>query len=334
MKLVVFPPIEESRVQALRDCGPQLTVVNATDEETAFEAIKVAEAFYGKITPRLLGGAKRLRWVQSPTASLEHYVFPELVEHTCVLTNMRGIYGDVVADHVWALILAIARNLPTYWRRQQDGVWQPVGGEVNAGQTFTIGASLQTAVDRSHIHLADQTLGIVGLGNIGQEIARRAAAFGCRVVAVDPRTDPRPPGVETIWPPEHVDRLLGAADFVVIAAPHTPRTRGWFGRERLRAMKPSAWLLNVGRGAIVPLDDLRDALHSGAIAGAALDVLETEPLPHDDPLWRMPNVIITPHVAACSPRIASRHLAALLENVRRFTRGEPLMNVVDKREWY
>jgi phosphoglycerate dehydrogenase-like enzyme len=155
------------------------------------------------------------------------------------------------------------------------------------------------------------------------------------VVAVDPQPTHQPPEVAGLWPVEQLPELLGQSDYVVIAAPHTPRTAGLFRRSQFRQMKRDACLINIGRGAIVVLDDLVAALDAGEIAGAALDVFETEPLPPDHPLWRMPGrVILTPHIAGYSPRIAERHLETLLNNIGRFVRGEPLGNVVDKNEWY
>jgi phosphoglycerate dehydrogenase-like enzyme len=189
-------------------------------------------------------------------------------------------------------------------------------------------------MDRAHMHLADATLGIVGLGEIGSEIARRGLAFGMRAVAVDPVQVAPPPGVAALWRPERLPELLAESDFVVIAAPHTPETYKLFRRAQLRQMKRTAYLINIGRGAIVDLADLTGALRAGEIAGAGLDVFETEPLPADHPLWGMANVIITPHVAGCSPRIAARHLDVLLENIRRFVAGEPLRNVARKTAWF
>jgi phosphoglycerate dehydrogenase-like enzyme len=178
------------------------------------------------------------------------------------------------------------------------------------------------------------TLGIVGLGHIGEEIGRRGGCFGMRVIAVDPRRRAAPEGVEAVWPPERLDELLGASDFVVIAAPHTPQTEGLFDFERIEKMKRSAVLINIGRGVIVKLEALVRALEQGLIAGAALDVFETEPLPPEHPLWAMENVMLTPHVAGFSPQIAERHLGVVLDNVRRFRDGEPLRNVVDKAMWF
>jgi phosphoglycerate dehydrogenase-like enzyme len=334
MKLVLHPPVEPERLARVREAAGGMAVVNAADEADALKEMPDADAFFGKLTPPLLAAARRLRWVQSPTASLEHYLFPELAAHPCVLTNMRGLFSDVIADQVFGYVLCFARNLHRYVLQQASTRWAPVGGE-SERVAFSTGPGTVNAIDRAHLHLADLTLGVVGLGSIGGEVARRGLAFGMRVVAVDPARTEAPAGVAALWPVERLPDLLGASDFVVIAAPHTPRTAKMFRRAQFRRMRPSAYLINIGRGAIVDLADLTAALEAGEIAGAGLDVFETEPLPADHPLWGMGDkVIITPHVAGYSPRIAGRHLAVLLENVRRFVRGEPLTNTVNKDEWY
>jgi phosphoglycerate dehydrogenase-like enzyme len=326
MKLLIHPPIEDARLSAVREAAGAMTVVNAQSPEEALREIPGTDAFFGKMTQALLERASCLRWVQSPTASLEHYIFPALVEHPCVLTNMRGLFSDVIADHVMGYVLCFARNLHVYIRQQLEACYEPVGGEA-ARSLFDQGAGVVSEIDRRHLHMADQTMGVIGLGAIGSEIRRRGEAFGMRVVAVDP-VNPE------AWPMERLDALLDESDFVVIAAPHTPKSEKMFNAARFARMKRSAYLINIGRGAIVVLNDLVDALRDGVIAGAALDVYDEEPLPQGHTLWKLPNVILTPHVAGNSPRIAERHLAVLLENVKRFSRGEPLINVANKSEWF
>jgi phosphoglycerate dehydrogenase-like enzyme len=246
---------------------------------------------------------------------------------------MRGLYSDVIADHVFGFVLAFARNLHLYRDQQRARHWEPVGGE-SGRSDFLSGPAAVSEIDRHHIHLSDCTLGIVGVGSIGSEIARRASAFGMAILGVDPRCRTVPGVIPEVWPSERLADLLKASDFVVIAAPHTPHSQRLFRRETFAAMKPAAFLINIGRGAIVDLKDLIEALRSRRIAGAALDVFETEPLPADSPLWDMPNVIITPHIAAASPHIAERHLQTLLENIRLFIAGKPPGTLVDKRQWY
>ena len=327
MKLVIYPAVDETRLAAVAAAAAgAMEVVNARGAAEALAAIADADAFFGKLTPELLAAARRLRWVQTPNASLEHYLFPALVEHPLTLTNMRGLFSDVIADHVMGYVICFARNFHTYIRQQLERRYEPVGGEA-ARSDFISGVGVVSAIDLAHPHLGDQTMGIVGLGAIGSEIGRRASAFGMKVIAVDP-VNP------AAWPMERLPGLLAASDYVAIAAPHTPKTARLFGAAQLAQMKPSAYLINIGRGAIVDLTALVEALRAKRIAGAGLDVYEVEPLPADHPLWEFPNVILTPHIAGASPRIAERHLGVLVENVRRFVAGEPLMNIADKREWF
>src|SRR5262249_23652973 len=258
--LVVCPAVEAERLALLEAGSPELRVVNAATENAALAAMPAADAFFGKITPALLQAATRLRWVQAPTASLEHYLFPELIAHPCVLTNMRGLFSDVIADHVFGYILIFARNFQHYFLHQLTRRWEPRGGAETrvAFRSGAGGPGVVNAIDRAHLHLSDCTLGIVGYGSIGEEVARRGRAFGMRVRAVDPVSRAHPDEV-TLWPLERLPELLGQSDFVVIAAPQTPETVKMFRRAQFRQMKPSAYLINVGRGALVDLADLAAA---------------------------------------------------------------------------
>ena len=332
MKLVIYPAVEIERLNQIVSAAGGMSIVNAQDEVGAEQAVVDADAFFGKMTPRILSAARQLRWVQSPTAGLEQYMFPELIEHPCVLTNMRGLYSDVIAEHVFGYVICFARNFHRYIRKQTVPRWEPIGSEPKES-LVTGDPGLTDTVDQSHIHLVGATLGIVGLGHIGSEIARRGVLFGMRVLAVDPAIQ-HVEGLTALWKPDRLPELLGESDYVVIAAPHTPETRKLFRRKQFQQMRRSAYLINIGRGVIVDLADLTAALQSGEIAGAGLDVFELEPLPVEHPLWKMENVIITPHVAGRSPRIAQRHLQVLLENIRRFVQKEPLENVVNKTVWF
>lgn len=333
MKLLIYPAVDSDRLRRIQAAAPGIRLVNAATAMEARGAMADADAMFGKITPELLASARQLRWIQAPTAGMERFLFPELVAHSCVVTGMRGIYSDVIADHVYGYLLCFVRNLHVYIRQQLQASWNPVGREQHR-QSLDVAGGIQSAMDRAHGQLGDRTLGLVGFGHIGREIARRAPAFRLRVIAVDTQCESPPPEVHHLWPPDQLHRLLELSDFVVITAPHTPETAGLFRRAQLQSMRRTAFLVNVGRGAIVDLDDLCAALVAQEIAGAALDVFETEPLPASHPLWQMENVIITPHVAACCQELAERHLAIVVDNVARFAAGEPLRNVVDKRLWY
>ena len=335
MKIVIQPAVDPERLAAIRAAATNATFVNAGDEAEAVAAMPGADAVLGKITPAMLSRADRLRWVQSFTASLEHYIFPELVAHPCTLSNMRGLFGDVIADQVMGYVLCFARNLHVYIRHQRERRYEPVGGEASRVSNAS-GPGTVNAMDRATIYLPETSMGIVGFGAIGAEVARRARAFGMDIRAVDrfPDRCVAIDGMRPVGPIEDLPDLLADSDFVVIAAPHTPETSGLFDEATIAMMKSRSYLINIGRGAIVSLAALTEALRAGKIAGAALDVFESEPLPAEHPLWGMPNVIITPHTAGYSTVIASRHLATLIENVGRFAQGKPLMNVVHKALWF
>lgn len=336
MKIVIYPGFEPERLAAvLETADGQAEIVNCETVEAARSAIVDADGFLGKITPELLAEARQLKWIQAFTVSLEHYIFPELVNHPCQLTNMRGLFGDVIADQVMGYIICFARNLHIYIRQQLEHRYEPLGGE-SARVNNAFGPGVVNNMDRATIFLPDTTMLVVGFGAIGQEIARRAMAFGIKVRGIDehPECVQVPAGVQAVVGRNRLREELGRADWVVIAAPHTPRTEGLFNAEVIGSMKKSAYLINIGRGAIVVLTDLAQALRSGQIAGAALDVFEIEPLPAENSIWSMPNCIITPHTAGYSTAIAGRHLQIIRENLNRFLSDKPLVNVVDKRVWY
>jgi phosphoglycerate dehydrogenase-like enzyme len=336
MKFVIHPAVDSDRLAKLQSAAGLDTIwVNAATPAEALAAMPGTDAFLGKLTPDLLAASDQLKWAQSFTVSLEHYIFPELVDHPCTLTNMRGLFSDVIADQVLGYVICFARNLHVYIRQQLEHRYEPLGSETGR-VNFAAGPGVVNAIDQATIFLPSATMGIVGLGAIGKEVARRAKAFGMRVIAVDrnphlfsPNTD-----VDSVWGLDNLHTLLAQSEFVVIAAPHTPETVGLFNSQTLALMKANSYLINIGRGAIVVLDDLVLALESQQIAGAALDVFEVEPLPSNHRLWDFPNVIITPHTAGYSTAIAGRHLETLLENVGRFSRNESLINVVDKALWF
>ncbi len=224
MKLVIHPAVEPPRFEALRAAAPTAEWINADDEPQAVAAMPGAEGVLGKLTPRMLAAADRLRWVQTFTASLEHYMFPALEAHPCVLTNVRGLFGDVIADQVMGYVLCFARNLHTYIRQQAEHRYEPAGGE-SARVSFATGPGVVNAMDRATIYLPDATMGIVGMGGIGREIARRARAFGMTVRGVDRFPDRVEPteGVEAVMGVNGLPELLGWSDFVVIAAPADAR---------------------------------------------------------------------------------------------------------------
>ena len=314
--LINYEMSTDFRKRIQSETGDSVTLVFAEDEAVATQEIGDVEVLFGSLTPELIRLAKKLRWVQAPIASLENYMFPELIESDILLTNAAGIYNEEIADHVYALILGVTRQIPRFTRNQDKRYWEPASN-------FTVGC------------LTGKTLGIIGLGGIGGEVARRASCFGMRVIATRANLDrEKPDCVDQVWGPERLDDLLAESDFVVICTPETPRTRKMIGGRELSAMKPSAYIVNIGRGAVIDLAALSDALKNRIIAGAGLDVFETEPLPGHHPLWGMENVIVTPHMGSVTDIYPARRVDVFMDNLNRYLQGQPLKNIVDKIDWH
>jgi phosphoglycerate dehydrogenase-like enzyme len=320
MRLVMLPPQTEVTRQWAARLGtavPGIDVVVAEDAAAAARALPDAEAAYGTLPPDLLRAAARLRWLQAPQAAPPPgYYSAELIAHPVVVTNFREIYNDHIAAHIMAFVLAFARGLHYYIARQLRREWR------------------REPLDTGVVHLPEATALIVGVGGIGAETARLAAAFGMHVMGVDARRREAPAGLTKLDGPEALDSLLPLADFVILTVPHTPATEGFMHRARFQRMKRTGFFINIGRGMTTRLDDLVAALRAGEIAGAALDVFEQEPLPADHPLWTLPNVLITPHSAGFGPYLDDRRFEVLADNARRFAAGQPLRNVVDKAAWF
>jgi phosphoglycerate dehydrogenase-like enzyme len=264
------------------------------------------------VLEQILDLAPELRWVHTPSAGVEHLLIPAIIEREIMLTNSAGVHAIPIAEFVFGFMLTKAKQLAAYRAAQAEARW---------------------ARDFQLEELYGATLLILGIGGIGQAIAERAAAFGMRILGS--RRMPRPmPGVERVVGEDEWRALLPEADYVVVATPLTPTTRGMIDAAALAAMKPSAYLINIARGAVLDEPALIAALNEGRIAGAALDTFEQEPLPADSPLWHLRGVTITPHTTANSLRMRERQINLFLENLDRFRNGVPLVNVVDKDRGY
>jgi phosphoglycerate dehydrogenase-like enzyme len=318
---VMLPPQTDTTrdwAARLAKAVPGMTVIVAEDSDHAARLIAEADGVFGTLTPGLLAQARKLRWLQAPQAAPPAgFYYPDLIAHPLVATNFREIYNDHIGAHVMAFVLAFARGLHTFIPQQLRREWRKERGESSGV-----------------VHLPEATMLIVGVGGIGSETARLAAAFGMTVLGVDARRTDIPPGVTALHRPDALDSLLPRADFVVLTVPHTPETEGFMNRARFQRMKRTAFFINIGRGMTTRLDDLVAALRAGEIAGAGLDVFEQEPLPADHPLWTMPGVLITPHTAGHGPYLDERRYEILEDNARRFVAGQPLRNVVDKSRWF
>jgi phosphoglycerate dehydrogenase-like enzyme len=259
----------------------------------------------------------RLRWAHSAAAGVGGSLHPAMLASDVVLTNSAGIHAPPIAETVIAMALYFARGLDFAVHAQARREWFKPPFE---------------AADTPVRELAGLTLGVLGLGGIGVEVARRAGALGMRVLAT--RRTPAPAGVELLSGEDALERLLEQSDFLVIAVPETPATRGLIGRAQLERLPPGAVLINVARGGVLDEDALVELLRAGRLRGAALDVFHHEPLPADSPLWTLPNVLVTPHVSATSTRFWRRETDLILSNLRRYLAGEPLLNRVDKAAGY
>ncbi|MAF09194.1 hydroxyacid dehydrogenase [Candidatus Poribacteria bacterium] len=319
-KLVMMPP-QGGRAREwsrrLREMCPEYGIALPETDEDARREITDADAAFGVVPPEALAVADRLAWIQSPAAGpAAGYYYPELVAHPVQVCNPRGVYNDHIGQHVVMYMLALARGLPYYMEAQRERRWDT------------------RARKKGYVDLKTSTALVVGVGGIGHEIARLCNAFGMRVIGVDARWEYDPPDIERRSPDE-LDDALPEADFVLVATPHTPETEGMWNSARFSLMKGSAYFVNIGRGMTTRLDDLVDALEADEIAGCALDVFETEPLPAAHPLWGMENVILTPHIAVADAEdVGERTIGLFLDNARRLSAGEPLRNVVDKAMWF
>lgn len=318
-KLVMMPPQNAIyRGWAARLAAElPVEVVVAEDHAQAAAALVDADGAFGPLPEDLLAISTKLRWLQANQAAPPAgFYYPALAAHPLVATNFREIFNDHIGAHIMAFVLSFARGFHYYIPQQTRREWA------------------KPPEDEGVVALPGATMLVVGLGGIGAEAARLAAAFGMVVLATDIRRTDTPEGVAELHRPEALDRLLPRADFVVLTVPHTPATEGFFDRAKFRRMKPGAFFINIGRGMTTRLDDLVAALRAGEIAGAGLDVYEQEPLPEDHPLWTMPGVLMTPHMAGYGPHLNERRYAIIRDNCRAMLEGGALRNVVDKANWF
>jgi phosphoglycerate dehydrogenase-like enzyme len=307
-------------IDQLRHDFPQHAFVDVWDRDALRQAFPGADAAFAAYVERDLPSTlTRTRWIQVPAAGVTHVLSQELIASPIVVTSARGVRARAIAEHVMAVTLALARQLRLALRRQGEHAW-------------AIDELETTGVMRT---LTGKRMGIVGLGSIGTEVADIASGFGMKVSAVRKRRDqPIPKGVDDVVTPDRLFDLLGRSDVVVLSAASTPDTRSLMNSAAFDAMKRGALLVNIGRGRLVDDEALVAALEDGRVGGAALDVFTREPLDPQSPYWDLPNVIITPHVSGAMEDYWTPLVALFSENLRRFERGEPLMNVVDKVAGY
>jgi len=273
-----------------------------------------AHIIYGVFTREEYRAARKLRWIQYRAAGIDELLYPELVNSPVILTNMQRTHSPSISETAICLMLALIRGVNRYAVQTRDHVWKEWD---------------------DHQELSGRTLGVVGLGGIGTDTAYRAHyGFNMKILAVDPKPLPKPAFVAELHSPDWLPQMVPQVDVLLSAAPHTPLTENIFNAAVFRTMKPTAYFINMTRGALVDTPALITALKEKWIAGAGLDVAYKEPLPPDDPLWSAGNIIITSHTSGVSDATMVRKYELLCENLRRYVNGLPLLNVVDKVRGY
>ena len=320
-KLAIFAPCTPARraeVEAL--CDGWLEPVFREEDcplPQQLQATAEAEIIFGEPQPQALAQAKRLRWLQISWAGADSFAKAPELPQDVILTNASGVYGEVIAEHALALLLALARRLPQYWAQQQRSLWRDCGTEwtLNGKQVLILGA-----------------------GDLGTQLAQRLQGFGAAVTGICRTARPAKPPFDALATLDQLDALLPQADAVFGCLPGTAQTAGLFNLARLQAMKRDAILINVGRGSLIQLDALVQVLQAGHLFGVGLDVMEREPLSPEHPLWHMDRVLLTPHIAGVGfdhlTRTEDKIWAIFLDNLRRFRAGQPLQNRVDRAQGY
>jgi D-3-phosphoglycerate dehydrogenase len=312
MRIVLCYPTEQHHLQQIAAAAPDAEIVDAGQSRIP-EAIIEADIFCGHAKERPVPWEEvtrqaRLRWIQSSAAGLDHCLTPSVIRSDITVTSASGLFADQVAEQTMALLTGVLRSLPVFF---QAGLKREF-------------------VRRATRDLHGATVGIVGFGGNGRRIAEVLAPFRVRILATDMFPFDKPDHVERLWPAECLDGLLELVDVLILGVPLTPLTHGMIAAPQFARMKQGAVLINVARGPVVVESDLVDALESGHLGGAGLDVTEIEPLPPSSPLWGLPNVIITPHVGAQSASRQDDVTRFFCENLRRYQEGQPLLNLVDK----
>lgn len=305
--LVLFDLPDES-LQRMKATAPGLVIQRMDTKDPLYtEALTQADIVVGWPPAQDLPKATRLRWLQIASAGANRYI--EVLPPHVALTNASGVFGIPIAEHVFAMMLALVRGIADNVRTAGEPRW-------HRGPTLR--------------ELCGTTCLVLGLGDIGTEVARRAKAFGMRVLAVKRRVTAKPAFVDELWDVSGLDCLLKKSDHVVVTLPGTGHTYHMIDERRLALMKPGSFIYNVGRGSVIDEQAMTAALQSGHLGGAGLDVFEKEPLPLDSPLWKMPNVIVSPHRSGNTVRHGERLAEIVMSNLPRFLAGKPLENLVDR----
>ena len=315
---VVPPPAyTPAEIQQIKSAGSgkPIEFFHTTSLEELYKVLPEADVVFGALNAEMLSRAKNLRWMQAIEAGMEHVLFPELIKSDVVVTNMARMFAPALGDTAIAMLLSLTRGLQkTYIPQFEKRVWKR---------------------DFKQVELDGMTMGIVGMGGIGAAVAKRAHyGFDMRIVATDAKPMAKPIFVDTLREPAWFMEMVPQVDVLVSAVPMTKQTEGMFNEKVFRAMKKTAYFINISRGDLVEEAALVRALKEGWIAGAGLDVVYPEPYPSTGAYWDCPNLIMTCHTSGYAPLRQARLVGMLAENVRRYANGLPLMNVVDKQRGY
>jgi phosphoglycerate dehydrogenase-like enzyme len=314
---LTLPSVTDEQLAAIGEAaGEGAEVVLVDGVKAAMEHAADTDVILGVLPERLMAAAPKLRWVHATASGVDMFMYPAFKDSDIVLTGEKGLVGGHLADTGFGLLLALTRQIHTAIRLGPNA-W----GE-------------REAMRAKEIELEGLTMGIVGFGGTGRAMARRALGFGMNLLALDEMAVPGGDGVDEVWPTSRLHDLLAVSDVVAVCCPLTDVTSRLFDDAAFAAMKPGAILVNVTRGEVVDGDALVRALSSGHLGGAALDVIDGEPLPADHPIWALDNVAMTPHTAGASQYRAARNIARFVDNLGRHRRGEDLLGVVDKQAGY
>ncbi len=313
--ILVLIPLTADERKELEALGPQHRFTYADRKQLPQDLIDQSQVILGFVPVDRLSKAQDLEWIQLSMAGVNHYVQSPLFPASVTLTNAPGIFGSAIGEHMLAVLLMLQKNLHLYRDYQNQQRWK---------EEFEIAA------------LSQSTALIIGLGDIGLSFAKHLKNFDNHIIGIRRQVTDRPANVDEVYGPDAVDQQLPRADIVAMALPETSQTRHFMTRERLWLMKPSAVLINVGRGSSLDTEALCDCLEAGHLRGAALDVTDPEPLPPQHRLWGITNAVITPHIAGGYglPHIRAQVHRLILDNFARYVREEPLAHVVDFKRGY